>query len=121
MVLALLSTRRAPHSKQTSPRPMYDVGGAGFNSAYSGIFSCVAHENHFRLEPGKSRVDTLLITGPQIWSSDGEAWGFLYGEFRLRYYVGYCVSECTEVVPDSLSVSEPFMVTVDGWPFPQEK
>ena len=104
-----------------SPQPMCTVEGIGFKSAYSGIISCVGHENHFRLMPGKSRVDTFLITGPQLWSSDGEAWGFLYGEFRLRYWVGFCEGECAEIVPDSLTVSDPFMVTVDGWPFPLEE
>ena len=103
-----------------SPDPMYSVEGVGFHSAYEGVIDCTEHENHFRLKPGKARVDTLLVTGPQIRTSDGEAWGFLYGEFRLRYFVAFCESGCAELVPDSLTVSEPFLVTVDGWPFPIE-
>ncbi|MHB1194997.1 MAG: hypothetical protein ACYC6F_18395 [Longimicrobiales bacterium] len=92
-----------------SEGPIYQVRGAGFESAYDGLWACVGHSKHIPVAAGQVRVDTLHIRGPNGWS-DGVPQGRLEGVFELLYYVWFCADECGDQAPQSASTSNRFSI-----------
>jgi hypothetical protein len=122
-----------------SPIPIYGliavVPENEWGSAYSPTWGCVGHDRQFRVLPRETRIDTLLISGPNGWEvqcdsllSDGTCAyprevqrhmkrvpvGTLEGAFRLRYNGAYCPDDhCQERVPPEYLQSNPFVVELE--------
>ena len=98
------------------PTPIYGVdpsGDDGMDSAYNRFWGCSGHDAQFRVGVGQSRIDTLLIKGPNGW--DGvprEPRGQLEGRFRIGYDARFCPGDCLEFVPERYEVSNEFEVVV---------
>lgn len=84
---------------------MYGIRGVDFESAYDPAWACVGHDRQFRVERGRSRVDTLIIRGPNAWSAEVPL-GTLTGVFELGYGVRLCPGECREVVAERAGIFE---------------
>lgn len=103
----------------TSPQPMYDIvfdrqqSGADDSTIpmYSHVHACVGHDQHFRVEPGAQRTDTLDVSGPNIWQNDKPI-GHAEGRMRVSYRASVCQSKvnCLPVAIDARS--HPFDVRI---------
>ncbi len=100
---------------QDSETPIYSVslvgGGEGARSAYNLAWACVGGVEPFEIAPGKVRVDTLHLEGPNGWS-DGERLGLLEGGFRLSYRAYSCreLRDCR--LPEEQRTSRVFDVSL---------
>lgn len=82
------------------PHPVYGVRlvGAGpiggpkpWRAAYDPIWACGGHDRPIVVRPGEARVDTLRLSGPNVW--DGvthQPDGVLEGRFQLSYQAYAC-------------------------------
>ncbi len=76
-----------------SPTPIYGVRlvEPEGESAYGPIWACGGHDNAILVQPGETRTDTLLISGPNVFDGEtGEPLGLLEGQFVLVYQVQIC-------------------------------
>jgi hypothetical protein len=99
-----------------TPYPIYDVvsdNGSGVQGSdgYGTAQGCVGHDSPIIVEPGETRVDKLVIYGPNAWTSESlvtkEA---LAGRFRLTYRTHFCreLYKCER--PDVAQYSNAFTV-----------
>lgn len=62
-----------------------------WGSAYNPAWACVGHDNQFELQPGDTRTDTILLTGPNAANGiTKEPYGRLDGIMRISYEVQGC-------------------------------
>jgi hypothetical protein len=98
----------------TSPQPLFDVVVADSSTAESGYAqprACVGHDQQFEIIPGAVRIDTLQVEGPNTF--DGRTHqpiGITEGRFRLYYDVRLSPGDGAAPAPDSLRVSNAFVV-----------
>lgn len=60
-------------------------------SAYDPVWALAAHDSSITVAPGETHVDTLMITGPNVW--DGQTLkpiGVMEGTYRLVYASDGC-------------------------------
>jgi hypothetical protein len=101
-----------------SPTPIYgvelvDTPAASFRegAAYSGAWACVGHDRQIAVAPHSSRVDTLLIRGPNAWDGVSHIpFGTLTGRMRLRYEVQRCRGDGACAASGDAGRSNPFDV-----------
>lgn len=98
-----------------STQPMYGVvlaNGEG-ESAYAQVWACVGHNQQFMMMPGQTRIDTLTIAGPNSFPS-GSPTGFgqTSGHFRVLMDVRLALGDGAKQAPDSVRLSNEFVVTV---------
>lgn len=101
----------------SSETPIYGVAlveGRDSDSAYDAFWGCVGHDAQFRVDANESRVDTLLIEGPNQWDRHGMHYGQLEGRFRISYDIRFCPGEdCQDAVPEADRLSNDFRVVLD--------
>ena len=101
-----------------SPTPIYDVVEARQPEqsavAYSPFWGCVGHDRQIGVAPGASRVDTLVITGPNASKSGmSQGIGATEGAFRLVYGAQACRGDgACPIASAVLRYSNEFRVTV---------
>lgn len=98
-----------------SPQPIHGVTMAAqeVHSAYDPVIQAVGHDQHFPVAPGQSRVDTLVVRGPNGWDGhSGKPFGALVGTMRLRYQPRTCDGDVYCALPDSLTASNVFEVHI---------
>jgi hypothetical protein len=101
-----------------SPTPIYGVelvdasaASLSSNAAYDGAWACVGHDRQIAVAPRSSRVDTLLIRGPNAWDGITHTpFGTLTGQMRLRYEVQRCRGDGACALPAEAGQSNPFDV-----------
>ena len=101
-----------------SPTPIYgvelaDAPAASYRdgAAYDGAWACVGHERQIAVAPGGSRVDTLLVRGPNAWDGITHTpFGTLTGRMRLSYGVQRCRGDGACLLPREAGRSNPFDV-----------
>lgn len=71
--------------------------------------ACVGDSRPIEVPPGKVRMDTLVIEGPNGRSSRGEIFGNLVGKFRVGLFARECEDERCALV-DSIRFSNSFDV-----------
>jgi hypothetical protein len=75
------------------PQPTYGVASldAGPEPAYDPVWACVGHNHPIVVGPGATRVDSLVLMGPNRWNGyTHEPFGRLEGRFHVDYGAGYC-------------------------------
>ena len=101
-----------------SPTPSYGVelvdapaASDRERAAYSGAWACVGHDRQIAVAPHSSRVDTLLIRGPNAWDGISHTpFGTLTGQMRLSYAVQRCRGDGACALPPEAGRSNPFDV-----------
>jgi len=107
-----------PHT----PYPIYDIvpdNGSGIQESGSGGYRtanvCVGHDKPIIVQPGETRIDKLVIYGPNAWTSDKliikEA---LTGQFRLTYRAYFCRELIRCERPDAMQYSNVFTVRLQN-------
>lgn len=99
-----------------SPAPLFGVVAVdtAVGSAYGQIWACVGHDKQFKMAPGAMRIDTLTITGPNSWSSQGEPFGTTAGLNRIFFSAAFCADDCQDRVPRDALISNTFRVIPKG-------
>jgi hypothetical protein len=101
------------------PAPNFSVSSDTTRSAYVGVGMGVGHDNQIAVAPGASRIDTLRVSGPSMWSSEGVPDGGFRGSMRLTYMGQSCQSEggldCAR--PNVPILSNKFQVRTDPLDF----
>jgi hypothetical protein len=64
------------------------VGDSIHESAFDPIWACVGGVPALTVAPGEIRVDTLVLQGPSVMSSDGTPQGMLTGQMQIFYPAG---------------------------------
>jgi hypothetical protein len=102
----------------TSPTPMFGVilvaPTDSWGSAYNQAWACVGHDQQLPIQPGATRVDTLQLLGPTMFSGYTNApFGLSEGTMRLSFMPLSCAgnARCLLTV-DSLRYSNEFVVHV---------
>ena len=93
-----------------SPHPIYGVrlvgggpvgGPAPWRAAYDPIWACGGHDRPIVVRPGEARVDTLRLSGPNVWHGvTHQPDGVLEGRFQLSYQVRPCPEAVRCPLPD---------------------
>jgi hypothetical protein len=103
---------------QNSRSPIYSIvrtDGPLASSGYNPVWACTGVEDFLILAPGASRVDTILVNGPNMF--DGitkEPYGVTSGRVALRYSALWdCQDPATCKTPDSLWISNEFTVRTE--------
>lgn len=81
-----------------TPYPIYDIVSADRDTsvAYSPGWACPG-PSYFRVQPGLTRVDTLLVRGPNAFNGlTGEVFGLFEGRFVLSYNWHACTGETSQ-------------------------
>jgi hypothetical protein len=106
-----LEVKRSCPSTYPEPMPLYTVPAVeeGLDSGYSPVQICSGYipTPVIIVQPGATRVDTLQITGPHVWSGrTNQPQGTLSGRFRLAYELHPCVklSQCDELRSNEFEV-----------------
>ena len=91
-----------------SRTPIYGVilagEGGSPGSAYSGFWACVGHDHQIPVPAGATRVDTLVLRGPNAWDhATGQPFGTLSGRMKLRYEVQTCPGDGTCPLNDAVT------------------
>lgn len=78
-----------------SPTPTYGVtlvdGDDAWGAAYDGVWACVGHDQQIAVPSRGTRVDTLHVRGPNVWSgATGQPYGALTGLMQLHYEIQAC-------------------------------
>jgi hypothetical protein len=99
-----------------TPYPIYGIVSAeeGREAAYNPVWACVGHDRPIVVSGGKTRTDSLHLSGPNAWDGrTNQPFGDLVGRFRLSYAVGTCraVSRCE--VPGQVGESNEFEVRLE--------
>lgn len=83
-------------------------------AAYDPGWACVGHNRQLALAPGATRVDTMLLSGPNAFDGrTGEAFGVREGRMQIRFELQQCRGSANCRLPDSLAVSNAFDVRID--------
>lgn len=93
-------------------KPMFELIPVAADESwrhYGTAWACAGNFNPIEVLPGRTRVDTLVIEGPNGHSSSGEVFGRLVGKFRIGLLAHECQSETCALV-DSLRFSNSFDV-----------
>ena len=70
---------------------LVDSDPADEGAAYGPAWACVGHDQQLELGPLQTRVDTILLTGPNSQNGiTGEWRGVMEGRFRISYQVQSC-------------------------------
>ena len=95
-----------------SPRPLFSVvSTTTVESGYSQIWACVGHDRQFAIRAGETRVDTLLVEGPNIFRGGTNIpFGVSEGDFRLYYDVRLASGDGAPTAPESIKLSNAFRV-----------
>ncbi|MGE5749239.1 MAG: hypothetical protein ACM31F_04725 [Gemmatimonas sp.] len=93
-------------------KPMFELIPVAADESwrnYGTMWACAGNSNPIEVLPGQTRVDTLVIEGPNGHSSSGQVFGRLVGKFRIGLLGRECEDErCTLV--DSSRFSNSFDV-----------
>ncbi len=100
-----------------NPRPIYGVRLLGHESpeysGYSPIYACPGDNDAIAVKAGAVRIDTFHVNGPNLWKHGTyEPIGVLEGRYRLLYDVQTCRKEVKCDLPDSLTWSNEFEVSL---------
>lgn len=102
----------------TSSQPLFSVIVADSSSAESGyaqIWACVGHDQQFEITPGGVRVDTLQITGPNVFPSGSSTGvGITSGKFQLYFDVRLTRGDGGTSAPAAVRGSNAFLVRTSG-------
>ena len=94
--------------------PIYGVLGlTNEGSAYDRVWACAGHDRAIKVLAGENRVDTLEISGPNVWDGKtGKPFGsVLEGRLQVRYTAYTCAEESASCsLPDELATSNVFEV-----------
>lgn len=98
-----------------SPNPVFNLQhtNKNVNSAFTPTWTCVDHAEHIEVKPGLQRVDTLKITGPNMWSENDEVIGQLEGKHKLLYEARSCNTTDHCPLPDSVAFSNVFEIKLE--------
>ena len=107
-----------PHT----PYPIYDVvfdNGSGIQESGEGGYRtghiCVGHDKPIIVQPGETRIDKLVIYGPNAWTSEKpitkEA---MTGQFRLTYRAYFCLELIGCERTDAMQYSNVFTVRLQN-------
>jgi hypothetical protein len=107
-----------PHT----PYPIYDVvldNGSGRQESeldgYRTGHVCVGHDKPIIVQPGETRIDKLVIYGPNAWTSDKLITKEeLTGQFRLTYRAYFCRELIGCERPDAMQYSNVFTVRLQN-------
>jgi hypothetical protein len=60
-------------------------------AGYDPVWGCAGHDYPIVVAPRATRVDTLRLSGPNVWDGKtNKPWGSFDGKFRLIYRVARC-------------------------------
>jgi hypothetical protein len=96
----------------SSPQPLFSVvSTTTVESGYSQIWACVGHDQQFAIRAGETRVDTLLVEGPNTFQGGTNTpIGVSEGDFRLYFDVRLAAGDGAPRAPDSIKLSNAFRV-----------
>ncbi|MFI5312518.1 MAG: hypothetical protein ACHQQ3_14880, partial [Gemmatimonadales bacterium] len=97
-----------------SVQPLFTVFVAdtsGNESAYAQPWACIDNQAQFEVAPGRARLDTLQVAGPNLFDSrTRKLIGVTEGSFRMLFDVRLGPGTSSVRAPDSLLLSNVFVV-----------
>jgi hypothetical protein len=95
-----------------SPQPLFSVvATTSVESGYSQVWACVGHDQQFAVRAGETRVDTLLVEGPNTFQGGTNTpLGMTEGDFRLYFDVRLAAGDGAPSAPDGIKLSNAFRV-----------
>lgn len=93
--------------------PIYGIlGPTNEESAYNRVWACAGHDRAIKVSAGEKRVNTLEISGPNVWDETGKPFaGAFEGRLQISYDAYTCADEYEAcALPDEVATSNLFEV-----------